>query len=226
MPPTSARALAFALLVCAASGSSSVSLTEETFDAQVFHPTRQAFVLFFAPWCGHCKALKPAWEEFAERYKDSPNALVAEVDCTAEDAKALCEKYEVEGFPDLKTAEPGSDELEDMEVDERSADELDAFAKKALMENEPCSVNALGGCSEEDRALLERYVGLSVEERAQEFVAAQEPIRQAKQELKKIEKKIEALEDKEEELEERVEEMKRTHGRKIKLMRQADLALK
>eukprot|EP00964_Phaeocystis_antarctica_P067070 scaffold40591_cov56-Phaeocystis_antarctica.AAC.2 len=33
-------------------GASATVLTAETFDAEAFHPTRSAFVLFYAPWCG------------------------------------------------------------------------------------------------------------------------------------------------------------------------------
>jgi hypothetical protein len=32
-------------------GASATVLTAESFDAEALHPTRSAFVLFYAPWC-------------------------------------------------------------------------------------------------------------------------------------------------------------------------------
>lgn len=75
-----------------------LSLTKDTFDDFV---KEHDLVLaeFFAPWCGHCKALAPKYEEAATELK-AKNIPLVKVDCTAEEE--LCLNYEVDGYPTLK----------------------------------------------------------------------------------------------------------------------------
>ena len=54
---------------------------------------------FFPPWCGHCKALAPEYEEAATTLKEK-NIPLVKVDCTAEGE--LCKDYGVEGYPTVK----------------------------------------------------------------------------------------------------------------------------
>ena len=76
-----------------------VSLTEATF-ADAVSSTPLTLVEFFAPWCGHCKALAPNYEAAAQRLKDNSEVRLAAVDCTTD--KDLCGVYGVKGFPTLK----------------------------------------------------------------------------------------------------------------------------
>lgn len=58
----------------------------------------KVFVKFYAPWCGHCKRLAPAWEELAGTVE---GVTVAEMDCTVEAHEPICSTYRVTGFPTI-----------------------------------------------------------------------------------------------------------------------------
>lgn len=82
-------------------------------------------VEFYAPWCGHCKALAPEWEAAATQLKGK--VAVAKVDCTKE--QALCQKYEIQGYPTLKLFRNG--EASPLEV-ARKAEPIVAYLKAEL----------------------------------------------------------------------------------------------
>ena len=77
-----------------------VDLTPSTWNEVVVESKKHVFVKFYAPWCSHCKRLKPDWDKLGEEYADSERIVIAAVDCTAE-GKELCN--EVKGFPTIKT---------------------------------------------------------------------------------------------------------------------------
>ena len=60
---------------------------------------------FYAPWCGHCKNLQPAYEKAAKSLEGL--AKVAAVDCDEESNKPFCGQFGVQGFPTLKIIKPG-----------------------------------------------------------------------------------------------------------------------
>eukprot|EP01060_Flectonema_neradi_P012137 TRINITY_DN19030_c0_g1_i1.p1 TRINITY_DN19030_c0_g1~~TRINITY_DN19030_c0_g1_i1.p1 ORF type:complete len:283 (+),score=75.19 TRINITY_DN19030_c0_g1_i1:66-851(+) len=68
-------------------------------EAVISDPTKNVFVKFFAPWCGHCRKMAPDWVKLAEQMKNSPDTVIAEVD--ADKHGHVGEKYQVRGFPTI-----------------------------------------------------------------------------------------------------------------------------
>ncbi|KAE8739622.1 hypothetical protein FOCC_FOCC014887 [Frankliniella occidentalis] len=102
------------LLLCGARGhddeeSKAVKYSGDSFNLGL--ATNNHFVMFYAPWCGHCTRLSPTWEKLAEDYNDAStetDVIIAKVDCTAE--TALCSEHDVTGYPTLKFFKAGHDE--------------------------------------------------------------------------------------------------------------------
>ena len=64
-----------------------VKVVGKNFDSVISKAEGDSFVKFYAPWCGHCKAMAPAWEELADKYADDSSLTIADFDATANDIR-------------------------------------------------------------------------------------------------------------------------------------------
>lgn len=96
---TSSRAACILSVASLAFANSDVlKLNADNFESSI-NAHSLILVEFFAPWCGHCKALAPNYEEAASALKDK-NIVLASVDCV--DQADLCQSNNVQGYPTLK----------------------------------------------------------------------------------------------------------------------------
>ncbi|TFY67764.1 hypothetical protein EVG20_g3826 [Dentipellis fragilis] len=116
-----------------------VILDIHTFDEVVTNPDHDTIVTFTAPWCGHCKRLKPIYEDVAKTFLPETNCIVANVDGDAEANRPLALKYGIQSFPTIKFFPQGSDDGYDYEG-ERTEEALVKFL------NDRCGTQrAVGG---------------------------------------------------------------------------------
>lgn len=72
-------------------------ITRENFDETLHEPLYGTFVMFQAPWCGHCKRMLLTWIELAQRHNYQKKFLIGKVDCTTE--TEFCSEYDILGYP-------------------------------------------------------------------------------------------------------------------------------
>ena len=163
-----------ALSLVASTAASVQTLTSENFADQT--TSKGAFVKFFAPWCGHCKAMKPDWDTLGKEHAGSETHLIGDVDCTVE--KELCSAYNVNGFPTLKYFPAGSSEAIDYEGG-RKLEDLRDFAANNL--GPTCCSQQKDLCSEDDLVKLEELEALGAEEVARRMGIVEESAKRANQ---------------------------------------------
>ena len=113
-----------------------VTVVGKTFRNVVFDESKLVVVLLQAPWCGHCKALMPMWEQFGKAVAASPlgtekNVVIAQIDATANE---LPRGYAPNGYPTIYAALPGQKYTPREYQGDRSIDAFTNFVEQMLSE--------------------------------------------------------------------------------------------
>jgi len=125
---------------------------------------KNAFVMFYAPWCGHCKKIKESYDSLAEDMKKNYSVIIAKVDCTKNHNKDLCKMYGIKSFPTLKYFNEQTDPRGGIYEGEREQWEMKKFLDEKFART--CSVVNLDLCPEAMQTELREYVDMDTETRA------------------------------------------------------------
>lgn len=74
-----------------------ISLTAESFQRMVTMSQDPWFIKFYAPWCPHCQAMGPTWDQLAKNMQGKLN--IGEVNCDKE--SRLCKDVNAKSYPTI-----------------------------------------------------------------------------------------------------------------------------
>ncbi|RWS30966.1 Protein disulfide-isomerase A4-like protein [Leptotrombidium deliense] len=101
-----------------------------TFKKLVTETKKDVLIEFYAPWCGHCKALEPIYSKLGEKYKHKNDVLtIAKIDATSNDYPSM---YEVEGYPTIYYLSAKNKEKPFLYNGERKLKDLSKFVDSML----------------------------------------------------------------------------------------------
>jgi len=137
--------------------------------------------------------MKPAWDKLAKKYAGHKTALVGDVDCTADESKALCEEHGVQGFPTIKWGDPSA--LEDYDGGREYSD-LETFAAENL--KPMCSPSNIDLCDADKKKQIEDLMKMSTADLEAEIEKKDAELKEAEEtfdaEVQKLQEKYEELE--------------------------------
>eukprot|EP00658_Telonema_sp_P-2_P063092 TRINITY_DN5178_c0_g2_i1.p1 TRINITY_DN5178_c0_g2~~TRINITY_DN5178_c0_g2_i1.p1 ORF type:complete len:383 (-),score=88.89 TRINITY_DN5178_c0_g2_i1:171-1319(-) len=138
---------------------------------------------FHTPWCGHCKAIAPAWHALTREFKGPGPILVAEVDCSTQEP--LCQKLGVQAYPTILYGQ-----LHNLQEygGGRGLEELREFCHAHL--GSSCGPSRPDLCGERERKAIEHAMALPVQELVRRVDRAERELEQVElryaQDLEKL----------------------------------------
>jgi len=157
--------------------------------------------------------MKADWDKLADEFHTSEKVLIADVDCTGA-GEPLCERFDVQGFPTLKSFAAPETDGEDYDGG-REFEDLLAFAKEL---KPGCGLETKENCSPEDLAELEAAIALGEDKIKAEHTELTDQIKAARAAHDKL---VEGLQAQYEESNGRVEALTAELTPRMKLLRNA-----
>ena len=103
-----------------------INITQNTYHQEVLNNEKPVLLDFWAPWCGYCRRIAPAFDKIAEEYADTLVAAKVNID----DEPGLAETEKVEVIPTLILYKGGKAVDSIVAPDSKAA--IDRFLKEAL----------------------------------------------------------------------------------------------
>jgi len=139
--------------------------------------------------------MKPDWDKLMKNWNKSKRfatGLIADVDCTTDGGKPLCDRMGVKGFPAIKWGDPNA--MEDYEGG-RTYDDLKKFAFANI--KSICGPANLDLCEEEKKQDIAALQALPAEELGAKIEEKQAALKEAEStfeaEVKQLQEKYEQL---------------------------------
>jgi protein disulfide-isomerase A1 len=102
------------------------TVVAKNFKEMIMNDDKDVFVKYYAPWCGHCKALAPIFVELAESLKHNPNLRIAEIDATKNDIEGV----RITAYPTLYLYQAGKKKNPKKYEGERTLEEMTKFLQE------------------------------------------------------------------------------------------------
>ena len=156
-------AAALALAATCADAAGITEVTTRTFEAETSKGD-PLLLVFYAPWCGHCRRLEPTLHQLAASSGDAYS--IAKIDGTAH--RVLTQRFGVRGFPSLFYVRSKQQVL--LYEGSRGFAELDEWLRRGYTQSPRLSLlkspfgpigRAKGWCSAAGLAALDVYEALS-----------------------------------------------------------------
>ncbi|MFY0639688.1 thioredoxin TrxA [Bermanella sp. WJH001] len=103
-----------------------ISLTDDSFDADVLQSDVPVLVDYWAEWCGPCKMIAPVLEEISEEYAGKLKVAKLNIDQN----EATPPKFGIRGIPTLMIFKNG--QIEGTKVGALSKSQLTAFIDSTI----------------------------------------------------------------------------------------------